>query len=66
MKDIFNTTTIIDEWIVECKNNCCKTRRFADDISHDDTGAVVIAHNGAEEAAELWNRRAEINEEPAP
>ena len=51
-------TTILDEWGVECENDCCSTKRFRDDIFHEPRGEVIIAHNGAFEAAEAWNKRA--------
>lgn len=51
------STTIKDEWGVECENNCCKTNRYRDDIYHADSGDVIIANNGAHEAIEAWNRR---------
>lgn len=54
-----NPTTILDSWQVSCKNNCCCTQRFKDEIFHDKGGAIIIKHNGAQEAIEAWNRRVE-------
>ena len=51
-------TVIKDKWKVECENKCCWTPAFSDEIYHDGSGVIVVAHNGAEEAIEAWNRRA--------
>lgn len=51
------SSTIIDEWEVTCKKRCCSTRSYADEIYHADNGEIVIEHNGAAEAAEVWNKR---------
>ena len=50
-------TTIYDKRQVVCKNNCCQTSEFEDEIYHADSGEVVVKHNGAEEAVEVWNKR---------
>ncbi|MDE6763707.1 MAG: Lar family restriction alleviation protein [Oscillospiraceae bacterium] len=51
------TTAIFDSWQVVCQSNCCRTSEFEDEIYHADNGEVVVKHNGAEEAAETWNKR---------
>lgn len=56
-KGCTNKSTITDEWAVFCENGCCYTRRFSDEIYHADNGAIIIAHNGAIEAVEAWNKR---------
>lgn len=49
---------ILDEWKVICENGCCSTYAFKDEIYHADNGEeIVIEHNGAAEAAEVWNKR---------
>ena len=50
-------TTILDAWGVHCSNNCCNTQRFKDEIFHDESGAIIINHNGAQEAIDAWNSR---------
>lgn len=56
---IVSPATIMDHWQVKCSNMCCVSQVYKDEIYHDERAGIVIAHNGAEEAAEAWNRRAD-------
>lgn len=57
----YNTspTTIRDTWEVRCTKRCCMTLRYESKIWQSSDGEVVIEQNGAENAIEAWNRRAE-------
>lgn len=54
-----NPVHIVHGFYVEC--SCCGTssKTFQSDIWQDRDGNIYIEHNGAEEAIEAWNRRAE-------
>lgn len=52
-----NPTAIMDEWVVECLNRCCRTKAFKSEIFQDENGNVVINNNGAEQAVNAWNER---------
>ena len=52
-------TTIRDAWEVKCDKSCCTTARYESRIWQDCNGEVVIEQNGAENAADAWNRRAD-------
>lgn len=54
-----NPIHIIHGFYVECSRCEMSTKIFQSDIWQDDAGNVRIEHNGAEEAVEAWNRRAE-------
>lgn len=49
---------IKDRWIVKCKRGCCRSCEWIDNICHRPDGELVIAANGAEDAVEMWNKRA--------
>lgn len=53
-----SSIAITDNWVVVCKNGCCKMNEYRDYIFHKSDGEIVIGHNGAEEAVNDWNRRA--------
>lgn len=57
LKGCRGVSTIIDEWEVACKNKCCSTCSYRDEIYHADNGEIVVKNNGAEEATEAWNKR---------
>lgn len=52
-----NPTTIIDKWEVRCKNGCCRSLQYSDEIFHADDGEIVVEKNGAKDAVKSWNRR---------
>ena len=47
--------TISNDWIVECKNGCCKTKVFTSEIYEDENGDIQIKNWGPSEAISLWN-----------
>lgn len=53
-----NPVVILDKWTVECPNGCCQAKTFESEIYQESNGEIVIKHNGAEEAAAAWNKRA--------
>lgn len=61
VRSVYNTspTIIRDAWEVKCEKNCCTTHTYESKIWQDANGEVVIEQNGAENAAEAWNRRAD-------
>ena len=54
-----NPVHIIHGFYVECSRCEMNTKTFQSDIWQDEDGNVRIEHNGAKEAIEAWNRRAE-------
>lgn len=50
-------TAILDTWAVEC--SACKgaTDTYKSKIYQDNDGTVVVGQNGAEAAADMWNKR---------
>lgn len=53
------TVHITHDFCVKCSRCGMNTKSFQSDIWQDTDGNVHIEHNGAEEAIEAWNRRAE-------
>lgn len=54
-----NPTTIRDEFVAGCEKCGIYTPRFTTKIWLDELGELHVEYNGAEKAAEAWNRRAE-------
>lgn len=52
-----NPVVILDKWTVECPNGCCQVKTFESEIYQESNGEIIIKHNGAEEAAAVWNER---------
>lgn len=52
-------TAIKDKWRVVCTNCLARTEVFGTDVHFRDDGELMIAQNGAINAAEAWNRRAD-------
>lgn len=52
-------TRILNAYYVKCVKCGTKTEQYASDIRQEDDGDVVIKANGAELAAEMWNKRAD-------
>lgn len=58
-----NPIHILNQFDVKCSRCGMTTATFQSDMWQDENGNVYIEHNGAEEAIEAWNRRAEGEEE---
>lgn len=55
-----NPVVIMDEWVIECPNNCFQHKPFESEIYQNESGKVVVNRNGADDVRLAWNTRAPI------
>lgn len=54
-----NPLVITNQFQVICTNGCCITPSYKSFIFQDESGEAIAQENGAENAIEAWNRRAD-------
>lgn len=53
-------TRILNSYYIRCAGCSVRTPAYDSDIRQEDDGTITIKANGAELAAEVWNKRTEL------